>query len=132
MVKWRDVYSIGIDKIDEDHKKLFELLNKLEDSIKHLKHEEISSLLNSLIAYSKNHFNYEISEMISNDYPEELIKQHDDEHNQFLVDVFEIEKKSMSLTFGLMVNTSNFLKDWIINHLLGSDKEFTEFLKNVK
>ena len=130
MVKWRDIYSIGIDSVDKEHKQLFDILNGLEESIKHIRHEDISCLLNTLIDYSQDHFDNEVKEMTQHNYPEDLLEQHVEEHGKFLLEVYKLEEKSMSLTFGLMMNTSNFLKDWIIGHLLGSDKEFAEFLKN--
>lgn len=128
MIEWKDVYSIGNDIIDEDHKHLFKILNSLEESIKTLKPEDVSNLLNVLLQYSKIHFKNEEQEMIKHHYPDS--NRHIKEHNDFIDSVKQMEKKSMSLTFGTMMNMSNFLKDWIISHLLGTDKEFEEFVRN--
>jgi hemerythrin len=128
MIEWKEVYSIGNNTIDEDHKKLFKILNSLEESINSLKAENISDLLNILIQYSEEHFKNEEQEMIKHSYFR--IDKHIKEHNEFIESVKQIEKKSMNLTFGTMMNMTNFLKDWIITHLLGTDKEFEEFMRS--
>ena len=130
MIKWKEVYSTGVKEIDDDHKRLFDILNGLEESIINLRHEDISNLSSTLADYSSKHFSHEMIEMINHNYPKELIDQHKKEHDSFLNGVYELESKSMSLSFGMMMHTPNFLKDWVIGHLLGSDKEFAEFLKN--
>ena len=56
-VHWENAYSVGIKDIDKQHKKLFELVNKLYDlndnaNIK----EEIRDILYAFSDYTKVHF----------------------------------------------------------------------------
>ena len=70
-VRWEDSYSIGIESIDIQHKKLFELVNKLYDlkdnsNIK----EEIRDILYAFREYTITHFQDEEFYMKSIGYPE--------------------------------------------------------------
>ncbi len=60
LMSWNDKMSVGIAVIDQEHKKLVDLLNELYDGIQanHAK-EKLGTVLDGLIAYAASHFKRE-------------------------------------------------------------------------
>nr|MBP9597389.1 hemerythrin domain-containing protein [Fusobacteriaceae bacterium] len=75
-MKWNDEYSIGIVEIDEQHKKLFELSEILNEATEI---NEIKDILLFLEEYMQFHFNTEESMMRKYNY--ELIEEHKKLHD---------------------------------------------------
>ena len=54
--EWKDDYSVGIDKIDKQHRKLVGYLNELYESMKAGKGKgTLGAVLKGLVEYTKNH-----------------------------------------------------------------------------
>ncbi len=83
--------------------------------------------MNSLIRYSETHFATEEKLMEDFGYPE--YKEHKREHESLLLDIFEINSLYNKKDIGADI-LLNFLKDWLICHILDTDKRCGLFLKN--
>jgi len=126
-MKWEKEYSVGILKIDEQHMKLFEYINDLHDAMKLGKSKEIlSGLIDKLVNYTQAHFTLEESYLTKHQYPEFI--QHQKEHKSF-IDKVNTFKTNYALTSGLLsIDIMQFLKDWLIKHVMGTDKKYAGFL----
>lgn len=130
-VKWDDSFSVGIDLIDNDHKKLLDLLNQLQ-LIAHYKTDEalIDSTFDELIDYTKYHFSREEKLMELNNYPD--FEEHKKEHAEMMhqteqfINEYKIEQSRT------IENVITYLKSWLINHINGSDQKYTPFIKNTQ
>ena len=70
-VEWSDDYSVGLDSIDRQHKKLLSLINQLQTAIEYSTGEEFErEALDALVDYTKTHFTYEEGLMKDNGYPD--------------------------------------------------------------
>ena len=81
MIKWEDKYSVGISMIDEEHKKIIDIINNATYTQQHNRQEDISGILTEMTVYALEHFETEENYMINfkyNDY-----KSHKDEHINF-------------------------------------------------
>ena len=81
LVKWNSFYSVHIDELDEQHKKLIYLINDMYDAMKNGKETDaLSSILSELVDYTKYHFDTEEKLFLRYDYPEReaYSKVHDD------------------------------------------------------
>ena len=59
-VEWKQELSVGIETIDEDHKRLIELTNTLINAIdKDIPKEELKTIFEELEAYTHYHFERE-------------------------------------------------------------------------
>ncbi len=127
-VKWQDSYSVGIDSIDSDHKKLLGLINQLQAAA-HYKTDDvmIEDVLNQLIDYTKYHFSREEGMMQECEYPDfDAHKlQHDDMIKQVskYIDEYRIDKTRT------IEEVAVYLKTWLVNHINGTDQKYTPFLK---
>ena len=124
---WKDEYSVGIDSLDNDHKKLISLLNQFTMAYDYAMSEEYErEALNDLISYTKYHFEREEKLLEQHDYPDVIA--HKAQHKKMIeqvngfMDIYS-EKGHDSLN-----EISSFLSHWLINHINGTDKEYSELL----
>jgi len=120
-IKWSEQFSIGIEKIDQDHKVLVSLVNR---SIVILNsggqdNKEIQNILDELLDYTQYHFKREELLMKVCEYPG-LIK-HQQVH-QLLIK--EVRRRIKEHEIGVLTakELQHFLADWLKNHILGMDK----------
>ena len=125
-IEWNSNISVNIMEIDNQHKKLIEVINELHDSmIKGKSKDILNGLLNDLTNYTVEHFGLEEYYMDKFNYINSSI--HKKEHKDFIKKVAEYHNDLKNGKFLLSVQVMNFLKDWLINHIQGSDKKYSEF-----
>ena len=132
-VEWKDDYSVGIDSIDQQHKKLLNLINQLQTAVDYSTGEEFErEALDELVDYTKTHFTFEEGLMEQNGYPD--FEPHKAQHVKMIKEVERVLSIYEKDHDTAMDNAVNFLKDWLINHINGTDKEYSSFLigKGVK
>ena len=127
IIEWTPAYSVKVKKFDDQHKKLVDLINQLHDAMKSGQgNNVISGVLQSLISYTATHFADEIKTMQSNAYPD--IVKHQAEHDKFVKQVLEFQKKYQDGSAMLTMTVLSFLKDWLVKHIQGEDKKYGPFL----
>lgn len=130
MIKWENRFSVNVSKIDEEHKLLILIINKIiaakqEDN----KHERISDALNEMTAYALFHFKSEEEYMLRFDFLE--YQQHKKEHKEFLKTTVGFCQRVMNGNYDIINDLCEFLEEWLTKHIQGTDKKFTEcFNKN--
>lgn len=129
MYEMKEEYKIGVEHIDEQHKKLFELADKayklLKDDFSIDKYDKIVELLRELKEYTIFHFKSEEEYMESIGYKRLFTQKI--EHDNFIkalenVDYNAIDAKQDES----LVKILNFLNDWLIEHILKTDKLIVE------
>jgi hemerythrin-like metal-binding protein len=127
-MKWEPGFNLGITKIDEQHKKIVELINLLSAGILNNDAQlKISSLLDEMAAYADYHFKTEEKYFKTFNFP--LLEEHIKEHNAFIEKVKEFKSKyeaGQSVTYRLM----NYLRKWLTDHILDSDREYVDIIKS--
>ncbi|MBB2184161.1 hemerythrin family protein [Lachnospiraceae bacterium MD1] len=125
MYVFKDEFRTGITQIDEEHAKLFEIADKayetLMDEFIPDKYDYIVEIINELKEYAETHFRHEEEYMISIQY-KRLFSQKA-EHNDFIekisaYDLSDVDENQKDTILELL----DFLNDWLIHHILGSDK----------
>ena len=128
-LSWNDDFVIGIKTIDTQHKGLVEEINNLHIAMKEGRGKEvINSIVNKLVDYAGKHFNTEENIFDDYDYPD--TKAHKEEHKNFVTKVLGYKEKIASGQLLISVDVMNFLKDWLVNHILKSDKKYGPYLKS--
>ncbi len=124
---WNDTYSVKIGIIDMQNKKLVSILNELHQAmVAGLGKQQLGKILSELIKYTHGNFKAEEDFMASQRYPE--YAHHKSEHDHLTKTVLEFQGKFQSNEIGLTVEVMGFLKDWLGNHILRSDKSYGPFL----
>ena len=128
IITWNTKYSVGIKIFDEQHKKLIDLLNCLFDSMLQGKSNNVlDKLFSELLAYTEYHF--ETEEKYFKKFNYDSIK-HVAEHNELRKKVVELNTQSKEKELFISKKLLTFLNDWVVNHILVSDKKYTEFLNS--
>lgn len=134
LMSWNDKMSVGVDAFDNDHKKLVAMLNDLFEAVQAGKGKDaLGKILDGLVSYTKEHFAREERQMQQHAYPD--FAAHKKEHDDLAKQVLEVQKKYNSgQTATLSMEVMNFLKNWLIKHIQGSDKKYGPFMnaKGVK
>ncbi|MGB9196095.1 MAG: bacteriohemerythrin [Terriglobales bacterium] len=128
LIAWNTRLSVGIDSIDKEHQKLVGLLNDFYDAVQNGKGKEsLSKVLAGLIDYTKVHFANEEQLFAKTSYPDAAA--HKNAHDDLTHQVLEIQKKYLQgANATLSIETLNFLKNWLLTHIQGTDKKYTSHL----
>jgi len=127
LFEWRDEYSVKIASIDTQHQKLVAILNQLhEGMVSGHGTEHLSSVLASLVEYTAKHFAFEEQLFAEHQYPQ--TKEHIEEHQRLVTQVLDFQKKYATGQASINMQLMKFLKDWLIKHILGSDKLYVAHL----
>ncbi|MBT4351476.1 hemerythrin family protein [archaeon] len=125
LMRWKKEYSVKVKEIDIQHKKIFVLINDLNKAIINKNFSEtLRKIIDGLVDYSIYHF--ETEEKYFKKFNFEYSDEHKKEHESFKKKITEIIKKidnnEMEISFELV----DFLEDWIINHVTGSDQKYIQ------
>lgn len=127
LITWSDKYSVKVKSIDLQHKKLVELINELHEALAAAKAKEVlSKILQDLINYTKDHFSYEEQLLNKNNYP--ALFGHKQEHTNLTNKVVDFQNQFLAGRTSISIEMMNFLRDWLVNHINGTDKKYSEFL----
>ena len=119
---WMDKYSVHVDSIDVQHQKLVELLNDLTFAMSSGKGNLVlESILNELIDYTVYHFGEEEKYFSQINYPQ--AEGHLEEHHKLIEKVMQFKTDFEAKKAGLSIELMRFLKEWLINHINGTDKQ---------
>lgn len=124
MIFWKDDYKIGLEKIDDQHKKLFELAGEIYDLLKVSedvdKYDQILDVIQELKDYTNFHFKEEEEYMLSIKYPKFF--SHKVLHNEFIEKVNSVNITSLDdEQTKYLLDILDFILDWLQNHILKVD-----------
>ena len=119
---WRESYSIENEELDNHHKTLFNIMNRLYDSsFERDNKDTFDATLEELISYSKYHFSAEEQYMIDTDYGN--IYEQIAEHEYFTRSVLEIKRDKYTEGDELCRELIAFLGRWLLQHIIELDKK---------
>ena len=133
---WTNKYLTGDDKVDGDHRKIFELVESILDlSAKDLSTQrdtKIKTVVDFLSEYIKTHFASEDRLMREMNYPD--IEQHRKEHADLTSKVYKLREDfhTHGSTLDLSLFINKFLIGWITTHIMDSDKKMINYYNNKK
>lgn len=126
---WKEEYSVGVEILDKDHKKLIMLLNQFTTAYDYAMSEEYERhTLEQLIDYTKYHFTREESLLSESNYGD--IDAHKKQHRMMIDEVERFVKLYDEQGHAVLAQVSDFLSRWLINHINGTDKEYSEHLNS--
>lgn len=129
LINWNDTLSVNIKGLDNQHKRLVDIINELHDAMKNGQSKTVlSKILYDLSDYTKTHFKSE-EELFEKYHYQDKIK-HKKEHDAFVDKVGAFINDFNNGKVGLSIEVMNFLNTWLINHIKGSDKAYSSFLNS--
>jgi hemerythrin len=124
---WDDSFLIGIAEIDEQHRGLVELVDQFYATMRRSTPQAgLVRLLKGMIEYTRSHFATEERWMREYSYPglDAQIAQ----HTHFVEKVQNITDRFIRGELVLSIELTGFLRDWLSQHILGTDQEMGRFL----
>jgi hemerythrin-like metal-binding protein len=120
-VSWKDEYGVGVASVDQQHQKLFSLLNALEAHLRGgAPKMDVDRAVAELEKYARFHFADE--ERVLEVLLTAPSADHQRQHTYF---VTEVAKAGLDLGEGKAVDPLElveFLRDWLVHHILVVDR----------
>ncbi|MBU1564862.1 MAG: bacteriohemerythrin [Proteobacteria bacterium] len=129
IINWRDEFSVGVAEMDQQHKKLLAMINRLIAEQKVLTDPKtIADLLTSMIDYADEHFRAE--EFLMAEYGYDRKTEQEEAHRAFA-------EKTQSFCSTAYIGPNilseallDFLGTWLVGHILREDMQYKEFFKS--
>lgn len=127
-IEWHSGLSLGIEKIDDQHKNLIGLSNKLMDAAKHGVPKSITEAFHALREYTVYHFNDEEEYMKRIKYPK--LQEHGQQHLVLKQQVKYYQEALYKKAEITEAEILDFLKKWLIDHIVYNDLDIKKYLES--
>jgi len=120
---WNENFETGVHEIDEQHKKLVELLNKLANALTQEEPVEINQAFDELAKYADYHFESEEAIWAENFNDDSWFVSHQLTHSSFLPKVLALQEEDKNKPLQVVIeDILKFLIRWLAFHILDDDK----------
>lgn len=122
-MKWSAELSVNVPLLDEQHRRLFAMINDLDEAMaKRQGRSVLGALLTRLIGYTASHFKAEEEYMAKAGYAG--LSRHKQEHHELIVRTQQLKKDFEAGKVTITLDVMKFLDSWLVNHILGSDRKY--------
>lgn len=118
-LEWQDMYSVNVKEIDEQHKTIFEIINKLF-GLNPGDKESLIRIIDEMQEYSKYHFGVEEKYFQEFSYPDK--EPHEEMHRAYIAKVQEFKESGADFN-----EVRDFLIKWWTGHIQGADHQYTNY-----
>ena len=121
-IEWDVSYEVGIFSVDAQHKHLVELTNQLYEACTGTQQkldEQFRSVMKELVDYVMFHF-------------KDDLKEHKQKHEQFVKEILLAVSEYKDGKQFVPANFAFFLRDWLFNHILMTDKQMAKYYLSLK
>ncbi|MCC6539985.1 MAG: bacteriohemerythrin [Bryobacterales bacterium] len=131
-VLWETRFETGDHRIDDQHKRLFEFVNKLENVIAApaIKADEVDDIVSFLSTYVLIHFVCEESAMMARRCA--IAERNKEAHKKFLAFFgdFKTRYAQRGADRALLQELCNAANQWLVNHICRIDVQLREAIHN--
>ncbi len=124
-IKWSPEFSVNVTEMDEQHKKLFNMINQYFQTVESGESKTARiKLLEELKDYTHYHFQEEEKYFVMYNYEDKEF--HISAHAKLISRVLEYINKVKQGREIPDTEIAEFLKDWLIKHIKGTDKQYSD------
>jgi hemerythrin-like metal-binding protein len=124
---WNESYSVRVRAMDEQHEKLFEIINTLAEAMKSGKGDDVvRDTVEQLAVYTRTHFLQEEALMRQTGYPD--LAPHRELHRKLMADVEQYKRALEEGRSASPVSLLNFIRQWLVHHIRESDRAYSDHL----
>jgi hemerythrin len=132
IITWSESYATGIKLIDDQHKELVNLTNRLYQAC--MTHQEeafaFKEAMHSMVDYVHFHFDAELKLLERINFPDFL--GHKQQHDSLVRDIIEAVKDYESGKKAVPYAFVRTLKDWVFGHIAIYDKIYAAYVDDQK
>lgn len=132
-VTWTPDLAIGHQMIDDDHRSIFDLANRLQaeiDATEEPEYSIVGEVLVELIEHTGSHFMREEALMQAIGYP--AYAKHKAEHDVLMTKVNSLLRRFMDGEKNVSLDVSAFMRQWLVRHIMTFDRELGKKMHSVK
>jgi hemerythrin len=127
---WGSILSVGVDEIDEDHRKLVNIFNILNHAVTEGESPDyLAAVLEELINCTVWHFSHEDRLMLKYDY--EGLEEHRAVHQELIKSAKELQQKVLQADKPMVDEDIVYLERWLTEHILTEDLRLGSYLSQV-
>jgi hemerythrin-like metal-binding protein len=129
-VAWDPSFSVHVDRLDQDHRELFAMVDKLFTAIaKGQGRTIVDQLIKVLFDYTRYHFSAEEALMAKAKYPG--LSAHRVEHRNLLSRISEIRCELAEDPTSEPIQLADLMQKWLAKHIRKSDQEYSSLMNTV-
>lgn len=129
---WNDSFLTGVQEIDEQHHILVNTLNEANARLtENYETKLLEQITHDLLSYALYHFETEEELMLEYGYQEERPEDNEShlrQHRGFSAQVVAVRDNLKAGSLISREDLLSFLNNWLVNHILNTDKRLGEFL----
>ena len=127
LMQWVEDLEVHNSTVDGQHRQLVDALNELADAVEAGRGaEQLQLTLGFFVIYADMHFSDEENLMRNGGYPD--LEPHIAQHRAFMAKAEDLRAQAAAGSATLDVALLEFLKDWLMNHIMQQDKAFESYL----
>lgn len=127
LLTWDQSYSVSVAKFDQQHQKLFSLINALHEAMKlGAGNVIVQNTLRELRTYTVTHFRAEEELLKKTSFPG--FAAHQAEHQKFVDKVNQFTEDLEAGRITISASVLQFLKDWLTEHIQRTDRSYADHL----
>lgn len=127
-INWDDKLSVSVEEIDRQHMQLVALINELYAGfVEKRSNEFLGEIIDKMAQYALKHFRTEEKYFALFKY--EKSEEHRKEHKSFVKQVMDFKERFEAGKTSLTYQVMGFLRKWLIDHIMGSDREYIACFK---
>lgn len=124
---WNESYVLGIKTLDEQHRLLVQMINDLHEALVANRGQEmVREIVKRMADYTDYHFKTEEEYLARHGYGG--LEGQRREHAVFTAKAIELQERLAGKGFVLTLEVIRYLRDWLNDHILGSDRAYAPFL----
>ncbi len=129
MITWdHDTYDVGVREIDDQHQRLADIINRIEQALSAGENmESVGALLDLLLQYAEFHFFTEEHYMRQHAYQGEA--SHREGHHHLVDQLLSLRQDLVKQDEADARHTIDFLGSWFLDHILHMDRPMGIWLR---
>ncbi len=130
MIKWNDEHYVNKSIIDEDRKKIIDIINMANVASQHNNNiKGIKNVLEEMTIYAFRHFSTEENYMIEFNYPD--YQNHKKEHFDFSIRTIVYLNRVINGDDQTTNEVLEYLQNWLVCHVQETDKKYIDCYKKM-
>jgi len=127
-ITWTEDFSVGVARIDEQHKRLIAMINRLiAEPQTTTRSETVSDLLTDMTKYAQEHFATEEELMRRHNYPH--LGEHIAQHRAFRKKTVDFCTATTLDAEAVPATLLHYLREWLVGHILDTDMAYKPFFR---
>ena len=124
---WGEILRVGVEEIDEDHRKLVSIFNLLNHAVMEGESPEyLAALLDELINCTVWHFSHEERLMLKHRYAG--IEEHKAEHRELIMSASDLKQAILQADKSAVNQQVESLEHWLTEHIFAADMRLGSYL----